>query len=423
MNTRDAMDVSVGETNRSDVVVIGAGAAGIMAAIWAARAPGHGSVVLLDGARRIGAKILIAGGGRCNVTHETVDASSYAGSSRHAIGKILRRFDVPATVEFFRDIGVELKREDTGKLFPTTDRARTVLDALLIAVRDAGVTLRHPRRVERVEANDGGFLVSGEWGTLSARRVVIATGGQSVPKSGSDGHGYEIARFLGHTVRRLFPGLVPLTLPRDHFVTTLSGLSSPAALEVRSSTGKRLAALTGDVLCTHFGLSGPAVLDISRYYIDAALDDARVELVINWLPGHTAASLEREWLDMGSATVGAYLKRALPDRLAVALCAVAGVDGGTAGHALRRGQRKSLAETVARQKLPITGHRGYNHAEVTAGGVPLDEIRLETMESRVCPGLYLCGEICDVDGRIGGYNFQWAWSSGYTAGISAGRPS
>jgi hypothetical protein len=409
--------------DRADVVVVGAGAAGIMAAIWAARTQPGVRIVLLDGTQKLGAKILIAGGGRCNVTHHEVDADAYAGSSRNAVRKILRRFDVPATIAFFKEIGVELKREETGKLFPTTDRARTVLDALLFAARDAGVVLQYPRRVERIERASAGFLVHGAWGLVSAHRVVIATGGRSLPKSGSDGHGYEIARSLGHTVTRVFPGLVPLMLPRGHFLTALSGVSSPATLEVLSSTGKRLATFTGDVLCTHFGLSGPAVLDISRYFIDATLDDPGTQLVINWLPGHTAASVEREWLDPDASTVAAYLKRHLPGRLVAALHAAAGVDVGTAGNALRREPRKALAETVTRLRLPVTGDRGYNYAEVTAGGIPLDEIRLETMESRVCPGLYLCGEICNVDGRIGGYNFQWAWSSGYIAGVSSAAPA
>jgi predicted flavoprotein YhiN len=158
---------------------------------------------------------------------------------------VLRRFDVPETVAFFRELGVVLKREDTGKLFPTTDRAQTVLDALLAAARAAGIVVRHPWRIEAVERTDDGFNLVGPAGSLRARSVVISTGGRSVPKTGSDGHGFVIARALGHTVTpRIFPALVPLTLPRDHFLTALAGISTPVTMEVRAGSGRRLARFT-----------------------------------------------------------------------------------------------------------------------------------------------------------------------------------
>lgn len=406
--------------DRVDVAVAGAGAAGLMAAIWASRsAPGR-RVVVLDGAKRLGAKILIAGGGRCNVTHESVDASAFAGSSRNAIGKVLRRFDVPRTVAFFDSLGVALKREETGKLFPETDRARTVLDALLRAAGEAGASIVHPRRVDSITQSPRGFVVAGDWGRLDARRVVLATGGKSAPKTGSDGHGYDIAKSLGHTVTPVFPALVPLSLPEGHLLRRLSGVSAEATLEAVTATGKRIAVFSGSVLCTHFGLSGPAVLDISRYYIEALSSDPEAGLVINWLPGQSTASFEKELLRIGSTGLVNFLRRSLPDRLALALCAAAGVAPGTKGHALKREDRKSLAAACIRMRVPVSGNRGFNYAEVTAGGIPLGEIRLETMESRVRPRLHICGEICDVDGRIGGFNFQWAWASGYVAGVSAG---
>ena len=245
---------------RAEIVIIGAGAAGLMAGIWAGRTHPKRRILLLDGAPKLGAKILVAGGGRCNVTHDQVDVGAYAGSSRNAIKKVLRRFDVPETVQFFREMGVELKREETGKLFPVTDSAKTVLNALLTAADQANVILRYPRRVETVLKTEHGFLISGVWGQLEADRVVLATGGRSLPKSGSDGQGYQIAKALGHTLtRRIFPALVPLTLPKDHFIGSLSGITVPTTLELRSKTGKKLIAFTDSTLCTHFGLSGPSV--------------------------------------------------------------------------------------------------------------------------------------------------------------------
>jgi predicted Rossmann fold flavoprotein len=404
---------------------VGAGAAGLMAAIWAARtAPPGRRVVVLDGARVLGAKILVSGGGRCNVTHHAVDETAFNGSTPAAIRKVLRRFDVARTMAFFRELGVELKREETGKLFPVTDRARTVLDALLGAARNAGVVLRHPFRVAALAREGEAFALSSPDGqTIRASRVIVATGGRSLPKTGSDGGGYALAESLGHTLTpRIFPGLVPLLVPAGHFVRALSGLSVPAALEVRAGSGRKRVELRGSLLCTHFGLSGPAVLDVSRHVIDARLDDLEARLVVRWLPEHTAESLDAALRALGAASVGGLLGERLPDRLARALCATAGVDPATPGHRLAREHRRAVAVAAAEMTVPIEGDRGYAFAEVTAGGVPLRELRLETLRSRRCPSLSLCGEICDVDGRIGGFNFQWAWASGYVAGASAFTP-
>jgi predicted Rossmann fold flavoprotein len=407
--------------DHTDIAIVGAGAAGLFASIFAGRANPNRAVVALDGARKLGAKILVSGGGRCNVTHDEVDERAYAGSSRNAIKKVLRRFDVPQTVAFFRELGVELKREETGKLFPITDDADSVLNALLTATRAARVRLLHPYRVETVARNGNSFTLSGEWGALEAQHVILATGGRSLPKTGSDGGGYRLAQSLGHTLtRRVFPALVPLTLPRGHFITELSGITLPATVEVHAATGKRLAAFTNSTLLTHFGLSGPSILDISRYYTDAKLDDPRTTLVINWLPERTTETIERDLQTLGRTTLLRYGMAHLPERLVRALCADADLEPGTSGDQLTREQRRAFARTLTALPLPITGDRGYTYAEVTAGGVPLSEIHLDTMESRVCPGLHLCGELCDVDGRIGGYNFQWAWASGYVAGVSIG---
>ena len=408
-------------SRQAEIVIVGAGAAGLMAGIHAGCAFPNKRILILDSAKKIGAKILIAGGGRCNVTHHAVDATAYAGSSRNAIKKVLRRFDVPQTVAFFHELGVELKREQTGKLFPTTDKARTVLDGLLRGVRGAGVEVMHPFRVAEVEEVGEGesqFRVVGSDGrVISAEKIILATGGKSIPKSGSDGHGLTIAQSLGHTLtKRIFPALVPLTLPRNHFICQLSGLTLPTTLTLRSGSGKKLVEFSNSTLCTHFGLSGPAVLDISRYWIDAKYDDAEAKLTINWLVDVTLEALEHQLINLGKRQPVTLLRDYLPDRLARTLVEQAGIIGSD----MTREQRKRLVTLTTRYPLPLTGNRGYNYAEVTAGGVPLSQVNLKTMGSRVCPGLYLCGEICDVDGQIGGFNFQWAWASGYVAGISVG---
>jgi predicted Rossmann fold flavoprotein len=420
--------------DRADIAIIGAGAAGLLAAIWAGRTArqdsrhGAACIVLVDGARHIGAKILVAGGGRCNVTHDVVDERAYAGSSRNAIRKVLKRFDVARTIDFFRDLGVQLKREDTGKLFPTTDEARTVLDALMRAVRGAGVDLRHSWRVARIQRIADGFeITSNDARNLFARQVVLATGGMSLPKTGSDGAGFDLARGLGHsTTERIFPALVPLILEKNSPLLNLSGISAQATLEVRSGNGNRLVSFTDSTLCTHFGLSGPGPLDISRYLTDARFEDPDAYLIINWLPGETVESLDRALAQLSRSKNAVscgrlFRERNLPARLVEVLCTMAGVDASAPANLLTREQRRMLVKAAIEMLAPVVGDRGFSHAEVTAGGVPLSELRLETMESRVCPRLHIIGEMCDVDGRIGGYNFQWAWASGYVAGIAAAQ--
>lgn len=406
----------------ADIAIIGAGAAGLMAAIWAGRS-GCRAVVVLDGARSLGAKILVAGGGRCNVTHDIVDEKQYAGSTPPAIRNVLRRFDVPETIDFFRELGVELKREDTGKLFPVTDDATTVLHALLRGVRDAGGRIVHPWRVDAVKKDGDGFTIHRAASTdiVRARKVVLATGGKSLPKSGSDGAGFEIAKSLGHTITpRVFPALVPLVVgEREHRLRELSGIAADCVLEVRSGTGKVGKRLEGAVLITHFGYSGPGILDISRYLLDARAQDDRAALTISWIGEKNFEALDADLARLGKVSPGRFLSEKLPERLARALCAAAGVDPSGPGHALTREARRRLAQAVCAWIVPCQGDRGWNFAEVTAGGVRLAEVNIRTMESRPCPGLYLCGEICDVDGRIGGYNFQWAWASGFVAGSSA----
>ena len=415
--------MSAAEQRPFDVIVVGAGAAGLFAAIHAGRAGAR--VLALDGAKTLGAKILVAGGGRCNVTHHAVDEKAYAGSSPNAIKNVLRRYGVAETVRFFEAYGVELKREDTGKLFPTTDDAHTILDALLQAARDAGVEIRHPQRVTAIERAPegspvGGFIVRGDWGEARAPRVILATGGKALPKSGSDGVGYDFARALGHTVTdHVLPALVPLILPGTHPLRALSGLTLPATLSLRSSTGKVLKEFTNSLLCTHFGLSGPCALDISRYWRAAILEDSGAGLFANFIAGEREDTLDAKLLASRAANPLAFLREHVPERLARALCEIAAVDPVANLRQLTRDQRRALARAACALPLHVEGDRGFTYAEVTMGGVPLAEVKLDTMESRACPGLHLAGEILDVDGRIGGFNFQWAWASGFIAGGAA----
>lgn len=398
-----------------DVAIVGAGAAGLTAAIFARRQNSLARIVLLDGAPKIGAKILISGGGRCNVTHDRVTPDDFNGN-RNTIAKVLRSFSVEQTMAWFAEMGVPLKREETGKLFPVTDRARSVVDALLAACE--GVEIRKGSRVTAIARDGEGFLLTADDADLSAARVILATGGRSVPKTGSDGRGYRLASLLGHTITDVFPALVPLVLEEGHWLRDLSGTSHTVELAVRTASGRVLTRHSGAMLLTHFGLSGPVVLDVSRHLIAARRDDPDAALVANLLPGETFESLEAQLLGEARknprATVASVLRGRMPERL---LSAIAG--NLIAISALPKDERRRLIRLLVELPLPVVRDRGFDYAEVTAGGVPLTEIDAATMQSRRCAGLYLCGEILDVDGRIGGFNFQWAWASGRVAGMAA----
>ena len=415
--------------DHADIVIVGAGAAGLAAGIFAAEAAhGHGAcrIVVLDGAKKIGAKILISGGGRCNVTHDQVTHKDFNGSP-HIVRNILAAFGVEATRRWFLSLGVELKREETGKLFPVTDQARTVLHALTARCETLGVAVLVHHRVEDVSLQPGGlegssFLIKHEQGTLSARRVILATGGRSLPKTGSDGGGWSIVRRLGHDVTPTYPALVPLVLKADMFHAELSGVSQEVELATRVN-GRVVDRRRGSLLWTHFGISGPVVMDASRFWTKARGEGTEVEMRCNVLPDMNREEAER-WL---KARIAGQPKRALaklvsdhaPDRFASLLCRFLGIDPSAPSGQVTREQRQALIQGLTGLLLPIERDRGWNYAEVTAGGVPLNEINFRTMESRKAPGLYLIGELLDCDGRIGGFNFQWAWTTGYLSGCHA----
>jgi predicted Rossmann fold flavoprotein len=364
----------------------------------------------------LGAKILVSGGGRCNVTNREVGPRDFTGGGTGALGRVLAAFDVDMTVAFFSEIGVPLQEEESGKLFPKSGRARTVLDALLAEARRLDVEVRTQTRVEGVETGPEGFLLHTTRGTVAAQRVVLATGGRSLPKTGSDGAGYALAGSLGHTVTTQTPALVPLVL-EDGLQRGLSGVAVEVELTIRRSP--KPLRLRGPLLFTHFGVSGPVVLDASRHWAQAQAQGSACEISVSFLPGEDFAAAEAWLLEaarMGpSGRLRNKLAERLPASLAGALLARVGAADDTRLGRLARDTRRRLLGELLQWTLPVRESRGYNVAEVTAGGVPLSEVNPATMESRRSPGLFLVGEILDVDGRLGGFNFQWAWSSAWAA--------
>jgi predicted Rossmann fold flavoprotein len=335
---------------------------------------------------------------------------------------VLSALPVAETIEFFREIGVQMHEEENGKLFPDSNSARTVLDALIQEVRRRGVTILTEHRVEAIEpAKPDGFEIHSSAGRVRAKCVVMATGGKSLPKTGSDGGGYEIVRSLGHSVVPTIPGLAPLVLDGD-FQRSLSGLTQMVEITIRPDGGK-VVQLAGSMLWTHFGVSGPAAMNASRHWHRARLDGQAVSAMVNFLPEETFDRVESRLIELANSQPRIQLRNALatmlPSRLADHLLRALKINPNTPMAHLSREDRRTVVRATTSWPLPVRDSRGFGYAEVTAGGVPLAEIDAATMQSRICPGLFLVGEILDVDGRIGGFNFQWAWASGYIAGRSA----
>jgi len=403
---------------RRRVVVVGAGAAGSMAAIFAATSGAE--TLLLERTADGGRKILISGGGRCNILPSRVDESRFVtDSSPHLLRKMVRSWPLREQVAFFEtEMGIPLVEEpESAKLFPASNRARDVRDGLLDLAARRGVTLLTGTTVTDFAPGPDGWRIEREGGPpLLADAVVVATGGLSVPATGSDGIGLDVTGRLGHAVHPTYAALTPLTAEPAPFAA-LAGVSATVTVSARGSG--REAAATGGFLFTHKGYSGPVVLDVSHVAVRSCQENGPpARLRVRWTQLD-----ERAWevaLRPGvSRSVVGALRTELPERLAGALLEVAGVAPARSLSELRRGERLRLIETLVRGELPWTGDEGYKKAEVTGGGVSLAEIDPRTMESRRHPGLFLCGEMLDAFGPIGGYNFLWAWATGRAAGLGA----
>lgn len=460
---------------RCDVLVVGAGAAGLFAAL-AARGviapdggprpvpPGAPDVMLLNNEARLGLKILVSGGGRCNVTNARLDERDYLTGAPHVLRGLLRAFTPAATRAFFEARGCPLYAEPLGKLFPVSDDAHQVLGVLLGEVERAGAPLVAPAEVVELAAGDDDApwrVALADGRVWQARRVVLATGGKSLPKTGSRGFGLDALARLGHTVEAPLPALTPLLLGTDGPLAGLAGLTVPAVLslvphgvrpeQVSGARFRPLARAAGSFLASHKGATGPAALDVSGACGRALARGERVTLLADFwslhqpegpwapflgapkppgasLPPDEAPRPPTREVFMAQAaplladrarSIGNALAERVPRSLVQSLLRSVGVDPTRPIRQLdaRAWERVHLALTQA--DLRLTGTDGYQKAEVTAGGVLLQELDRTTLESRRHPGLFCCGEVVDVTGRLGGFNFQWAWSSGYAAGRGA----
>ncbi len=397
------------------VAVIGGGAAGMMAAIFAAE--GGAETLLLERTADGGKKILISGGGRCNILPARLDETRFVtDSSPHTLRNIVRSWPLAEQRDFFEhDLGIPLAEEtESAKLFPVSNKARDVRDRLLAHAIAKGTKWMPDTTVVGIEQVDVGWRIATEDGrSIVADAMIVATGGLSVPATGSDGRGLSWLRALGHTVHPTYAALTPVTANPAPF-GELSGVSLTVMLS--ASDAERRAVATGGFLFTHRGYSGPSVLDVSHVLVRSrGTGNDRARLLAQWtaMDGET---WDKALRPQGPRNVATLVREQMPARLADALLAMAGVAPDTRFSQLRREDRTKLVGLLTRCELPWTGHGGFAKAEVTGGGVSLAEIDPRTMESRKRPGLYICGEALDAFGPIGGYNFLWAWVTGRAAG-------
>ena len=387
-----------------DVIIIGAGAAGLMCAMTAGQRGLR--VLVIEHANKVGKKILMSGGGRCNFTNTGAGPANYLSANPHFCKSALARYTPADFIELVERHRIAYHEKELGQLFCDVS-SKLIVKMLLDECQAAHVRIEIPCNVERVQAVDGGFRIATSHGAFAAPSLVVATGGLSIPSMGATGFGYELARQFGHAVLPTRAGLVPLTLSGKHQerLHDLSGVAVP----VEARCGKQ--AFRNFMLVTHRGVSGPAILQISSYWQPG--DDLRLDL----LPGQDAlAWLKEQQAQRPAAELKTVLSDALPRRFAQRLCEV-----WLPNRPMRQfnePQLRELAGVLGAWPLVASGTEGYRTAEVTLGGVDTDGLSSSTMMSRLVPGLFFIGEVVDVTGWLGGYNFQWAWASGHAAGMA-----
>jgi predicted Rossmann fold flavoprotein len=405
------------------IFVVGGGASGMMAAL-SARYNGA-DVTILERNPRVGKKILATGNGRCNYTNVSASAECYHGNNPDFIYGALSAFDVAKTMGFFEKLGIAPRVEEAGKVFPMSDQASSVLDVLLYELNRTGVNIVCNAFVKEIRKTKKGFTLEFEDGRiLEGNRVILACGGKAMPSSGSDGNGYDLAAKLGHRIVNIFPALVQLKL-EGNFFKQIEGVKFVGTAEVLSKD-KTLAEDRGDILFANYGISGPPILQISRKAGELIREkkDAvlKISIIDNMSQKELDGFLEKRFKNMPEKSVDFSLVGFINKRLIPVLLKQAGIrDIKKPVRELSAADRQRIANILTDWRFKITGSKSWPSAQVTAGGVDTDQVDPFTMESILVKGLYFSGEILDVDGACGGFNLQWAWSSGYVAGENAAR--
>ena len=404
-----------------DVIVVGAGAAGLLAGISAGKS--GAKTLVLEKNRKPGVKILMSGGTRCNITHNTDNRGIVKafGNNGKFLHSPLAAFSVDETIRFFNQAGVATKIEPTGKIFPVSNKALDVLDALLNQLKNENATLLLETPVLDLDPNEDGFLLNTRLQTFYAKKIILTTGGLSFPGCGTTGDGYKFAMKFGHTIKETQPALAPLKTDA-RWVHELSGVTIPDVGVTACLNEKPMMQDRGSFLFTHFGLSGPVILNVSKA-LNSLSNFKDSSLKLDFLPSVKETDLEAKLQSFastdGKKLLSVALGELLPRRLLEGLFNQIGFSPERKCTGISKDERKAIVVSIKSKSVNITGTLGYAKAEVTTGGVSLDEVNSKTMESKLKKGLYLAGEILDLDGPIGGFNFQAAWSTGFLAGSKA----
>ncbi len=400
------------------IAVIGGGASGLMAACFAA---GDGnSVTVFEKQKKIGRKILVSGNGRCNITNRNISDARYHGRNPEFVNSVFSRFGLEETVGFFRSIGLPLVEEGNGKLFPASLQSTAVVRVIEYELARRRVDVRTHRKIEGIGKAGAGFrLVTAGRENHEFDSVILSAGSCAFSPAGGSRDGYELARMMNHTVREPFPAILPITIPLK-IVHRLQGIKWDCSVRVVRG-GREIAASAGELLFTAYGISGPASLDVSRAVNESVLQNGSPLVVIDLFPAHSegelADMLGSLWADGGktvSFSLIGIMKNPMPD----VLLRVAGIDPAKPVKDLTADEKTGLARVMKGFTLEPGKPRGFNEAVVAAGGVDVDEIDPRTMQSRLAPNLYITGELLDIDGDSGGYNLQFAWSTGAIAGLA-----
>ncbi len=400
------------------VAVIGGGASGLMAACFAA---GSGnSVVIFEKQKKIGRKVLVSGNGRCNITNRNLSAEKYHGRNTKFIHNVFARFGLEETIGFFGSIGLPLIEEKNGKLFPASLQSSTVVRLMEYELARKGVDIRPHRKIERIVTGGNSFkLVTAGHEEELFDSIILAAGSCAFPPAGGSRDGYDLAKQMKHTINEPFPAILPVTIPLK-IVHRLQGIKWDCSVSVVDN-GKVTASSEGELLFTAYGISGPASLDISRAVNEGVIRNRDPLVVIDLYPSYTEHDLEHLleslWSDTSkkvSFSLIGIMKTPMPEIIP----RIAGIDPDRKVRDLSRDDKMKLARTMKALTLAPGKPRGFNEAVVAAGGVDVDEVNPSTMESRIVPGLFITGELLDVDGDSGGYNLQFAWSTGAVAGMA-----
>jgi len=404
---------------KKKIIIVGGGAAGMMAALCAKR--NGGDVLILERNERVGKKLLATGNGRCNYTNKNLTINNYHGNNPKFAEYALSELNVGKTIDYFEILGITPAVEDNGKVFPLSFQSSSILDILRYQIEEEEIELITEAYVSEIKKQKNFIVTLKDKRTFEGDKVIIAAGGMALPSSGSDGNGYTLCKKLGHTTTEIFPGLVQLKL-ESPYLKQLDGVKFLGRAGIYIDN-KLVLEDSGDILFTSYGISGPPILQLSRtalYYINTGKNvSLKVSIISNKTREELRDYLTKRFNHMPNKTIELGFIGLINKRLILPILKEINIDKNKKILSLSKDEIKSLANILCTWEFKVTGSQSWGNAQVTAGGVNTAEIDNQTMESKIVKGLYIVGELLDIDGDCGGFNLQWAWSSGYVAGIHA----